>query len=582
MGNGEDFSGTARCCKIDILMSRYEFLENSYVVFLAYLLDYIKSITYYLSNMAKKTEYRKGNGCILYCRVSDASQVNKGHSIKEQEPMLRKFAKDNELITKKVFKDKAKSGTSMGNRDGLYSALAYASEHTDISVFIVQDTDRLARDEHGHFTIRAFLRKYGIKLMAMNQPYIGDSPEGRLMDTLLAGVNAFQSRITGRKVSQVLDRLAAKGKTTGPAPLGYINVNLGTEDNPNRTVQIDPTVGPIIKKAFEMYATGDYSITDITNHLTKKGVRSTQGNIIHRSSMANILANPYYKGKIVYKGKIIDGEHTELISDALFQQCKNMLAEHNQYAVRKRKPENHTKFFLRGFLRCGICGHRVTGSHVKGKNVDYYYCSVKKGEKGYHSNAGQIADIDSIESQIMEFFNLIELKSSIMEQVLSRAREILAETHTDVDREKETLQRQNISLEKQRQVLETKLLKGIINDDVYTRNHTRIEEELSENEIRIKQIGNKRQDNTVLFESLVRLANDLPKAYRKSAPEVKMMYLNIFWDYFEIKNKTISKAVPSKIVASMINDGLIKLKDKTHQQRVLISDVWLLGLDSNQ
>jgi len=53
------------------------------------------------------------------------------------------------------------------------------------------------------------------------------------------------------------------------------------------------------------------------------------------------------------------------------------------------------------------------------------------------------------------------------------------------------------------------------------------------------------------------------------------MYLNIFWEHFEMKDMAITKAVPSKIVASMVNDGLIKLKAKTPHQRVLIKLVWL-------
>lgn len=179
----------------------------------------------------------------------------------------------------------------------------YLKEDTTISYFIVQDTDRLARDEHDHFVIRDYLKRLGVRLISMNQPGINDSAEGQFMDTIIAGVNAFQSRMTGRKVSTIMERMAAQGKTTDPAPLGYINVNRGTEEKPIRVVEFHPQYAPLVKEAFELYGTSFYSIADIVRILTEKGLLTMKGNKLCSSTMAKILANPYYAGKIYYKGK---------------------------------------------------------------------------------------------------------------------------------------------------------------------------------------------------------------------------------------------------------------------------------------
>ena len=531
--------------------------------------------------MVKKIEYRSTNYAVGYGRVSDISQVLSGHSIVEQEPMLRKFAADKGLIMKKYFADKGKTGTTTAGRDELYAALDYLKEDTSISYFIVQDTDRLARDEQDHFAIRQYLRKLGVKLISINQPGINDSAEGQLLDTIMAGVNAFQSRMNGRKVSKMFDQMVEKGKTTRQAPLGYLNFNEGTEEMPKRTVILNPDTFRLVQEMFELYSGGNYSIADLVRIFNEKGLKSTRGNKLYDSTVANMLRNPYYIGKIYHKGKFYhNGLHPHLISDALFQKCQNVMQEHNQYAIRKRIPENHEKFYLRGFLKCGTCQSRITGSHIKDDNLDLYYCSRKEGSRSYHSNRGQFTAIATVERQVADFFSILELGEGVIEKVLERAKQILAETHGDVDRERLNLTKENTRLENQRQSLEVKLLDGVISDDTYKRQHIRLESDIAQNKLKIEQMSQKREVNVTVFESLVGLARNLSKAYQQSSPEVKMMYLSIFWDFFELKDRQISKAAPSKAVIAMVNEKLIKIRENAPNAGALINKLWLRRLEA--
>ena len=182
------------------------------------------------------------------------SQVLKGSSLKEQEPLLRKFAEREGYLVKKVFKDAGKTATKIVGRYDLYAALNYLKEDTSISAFIVQDTDRLARQENDHFAIRHYLKKLGVKLVSMNQPGINDSAEGQLLDTIMAGVNAFQSRMTGRKVSQVMERLAEQGNTVRQAPLGYMNLKYDDDGGKCLKVDFDPKAAPLVKEAAQKTA----------------------------------------------------------------------------------------------------------------------------------------------------------------------------------------------------------------------------------------------------------------------------------------------------------------------------------------
>lgn len=530
---------------------------------------------------------------ILYCRVSDQNQVDKGHSIKEQEPMLREFAASQGYKVLQVFTDKAKSATTTVGRDELDNMLEYvkhqklAKQDGATVALFVQDTDRLARDEVDHFGIRAFLKKHNVKLISKNQPGINESIEGQLQDTIMAGVNAFQSRMTGRKVSDMKERMVAQGKTTHKAPIGYINVNKGTHDMPKREVELDPTTYTKVRKIFENYATGSYTLQEVANKANEEGLVSKNGNPLQRSTVEHILKSPYYTGQLRYKGQLKPGIHPKLIDDVLFERCRQVLTEHGHYAIRKRVPENHAKFFLKPFLCCAICGYQITGEGATGRNkkkYDYYRCIRPKGDKKYHSNRGNCSDVLTIEAQIETLFSMFILGDSIIQEVLERAREILSETHGEIDAEKLRLDAQIKRLEKRRQNLETKWLDGefIQDDSVYHRNHKIIEDEIMAAQKRIAEISQDRKDNTKLFEGLVKLARNLPDAYTKTPPEVKKMYLTVFWDYFEIAKHEVTKAVPSKAVAALINEKLITLKDNTPQTQFLISRIWLPRLDSNQ
>ena len=531
----------------------------------------------------------------IYCRVSDPSQVQFGRSIQEQPEMLRAFAKEQGYSVLQIFSDEAKSGTSMVGREGLENAIILLTEKRkslgkDASLaLIVQDTDRFARNEEDHFAKRATLAKHGIVLISKNQPNISDdSAEGRFMDTVIAGVNAFQSRLTGRKVSNVKQRMVEQGLTTHRAPVGYKNINRGTHDSPERGyVELDAENAPKVRRMIEDYVTGAYSIQGLVEKYNEAGLRSANGNPLSRSSVEQILRNSYYAGKLKYKGEEHKGVHPTLIDEALFERCKAMLAQRNNFAVRKRKPENHAKFFLKGMLKCGTCGYSVTADATRGRNgdkYDYYHCGRLLHDPKHHSVKGECVSRDALEAEITSFFGLFILSEDIVTEVLERAKEVLAEMHGDTDVELKRVAKTIGKLEERRRVLETEYLDGHMKGNVafFQRNTEQIETELGQCRLRTLQLESSRQDAARLFSLLVRLARDLPQAYLDASPDVKKMYLKLFWDRFTLRRKEIEKAVPSEAVLALINEKLIELDDSTPEKMFLISKIWLPRLDSNQ
>jgi site-specific DNA recombinase len=57
---------------------------------------------------------------------------------------------------------------------------------------------------------------------------------------------------------------------------GAINTRERVEGREIRTVAIDPERAPLVRMAFDLYATGDYSISELRDRLDEAGLRSRQ------------------------------------------------------------------------------------------------------------------------------------------------------------------------------------------------------------------------------------------------------------------------------------------------------------------
>src|SRR5437667_261815 len=78
----------------------------------------------------------------------------------------------------------------------------------------------------------------------------------------------------GAEVIKGMTQKAKAGGTPAMAPLGYLNVRELVEGREVRTVAIDPERGPLIREAFELYATGEWTLRTLLDHLTERGLRS--------------------------------------------------------------------------------------------------------------------------------------------------------------------------------------------------------------------------------------------------------------------------------------------------------------------
>ena len=473
---------------------------------------------------------------LAYYRVSTEEQAVEGKSLETQKKLCHKWAQDNGYAIVEEYSDDGKSGTSL-NRPALKELLARCQEDKSISAVLVQDTDRLARNTLDHLTIKSLLQKTGVELISISQPMIDNSPEGNLVDTIIASVNAFQSQITGRKTSKVLEQKARMGWWPGgDPPLGYLNTQ-----NPNPTstldkkiIDIDPDKAPYMKRAFELYATGQYSAQFIADKLYDEGFRSKTNGKIHDSILIYYLQNPFYIGKMRWKNEIMPGKNPPLVSKNTFEICKEVMTAHNQNASRTRKHN----YLLRGFVFCYLCGRRLWAEkHIKksGAIYEFYYC--------IDCRRNTYVDKEELETQIERKFETIEISEEYVLEIIETAGQLLKEFRSGHQEEHSTITKRKAKLEAaMRETEDDRFVRHTISDDAFKRIYSRYETELKQLE---NQLGNLTDNYDQKVETLKKVFNyaiDIGTSYKEAEDTLKRFYLDLFWEGFDIDKGKIRKS----------------------------------------
>jgi site-specific DNA recombinase len=243
--------------------------------------------------------------------------------------------------------------------------------------------DRISRNKGDDTLIRKLMRK-GVDVRFVYANYDKTSSGALHMD--IDGMFAeHHSRVTAEKVRLATRDLRERGVVTYKAPLGYLN-QVNMEHKP-----FDPERAPIIKRLFELYATGDWSLADLVRFAHKQGLttiptrrRRTKMEMLAEENDAiriekvshpvtlngihNMLGNPFYTGRtFTSDNKYVQSiSHEALISDELFKKVQAVLKKKKVSAHYTEKLE----LPLRGLVRCADC-HRVYTPYLQ-KGIQYF------------------------------------------------------------------------------------------------------------------------------------------------------------------------------------------------------------------
>jgi len=508
-------------------------------------------------------------GCLIYTRVSTQRQAEEGYSLNQQEISCRKSARQKGYHVLKIYREEGASGTTMA-RPRFQELLSQCSSDKNVKAVFVIHTDRLARNTLEHLTIRTLFKRYKVELISVLQPMLDDSPEGGLMDVVLAGVNEFYSRDLGRKISKGMLQKAVEGAWPVQAPLGYRNVV--DPQNPKKTiVEIDPDRAIYIIQVFNRFKTGTYSVQRLIDELYKEGFRTKTGKRPPKSGMLNILKNIFYTGKMNYNDKIYQGKHKPLIDMETYSEVQKIISLHNKGADRTRK----YNFLLNGLLYCQTCGSRMSGEqHTKksGLIFKYYRCLRTKDKDKKCRRA--FLPMAEAEKLVELWLNGISLSKKFA-QNLKNALEIILASQKKIDQSMiKGVENRRQAIEKKMNRLEDYLLGGVIEEDRMTLKYNQLKKELKDITRELQQSKNPqyrltRED----IDEIINFVQNLKNIYVQLGEIKKKQLLKAFVSKIWIKDKKIIKINCTPTFQAIINQDLVRIRTEMWSLRDLIRTI---------
>jgi len=351
----------------------------------------------------------------VYARFSTDLQNEK--SADDQLALCRTYAASKGFQVVAAYDDKAKSGASTLNRDGLLAMLADAKAGK-FRAIIVEHLDRLSRDMADMATIKKQMDFLGVSLIEVH---------GGEANTLTVGMKAIVAEMfrhdNAKKVKRGMEGLIREGKSAGGRAYGY------RPDPANRGApQIVEEEAETVLRIFQEYHAGTSPKT-ICHALNGKGIAPPRGRLWAPSALigsddrgSGMLRNPIYKGVIVWNkvrmvkdpdtGKRVsrpnpksewhyaEAPELEIIPPALFDAVQAQLETRSTGTRKGIVGQRRPKRLLSGLIKCGACSSGMAVAGVDRSKRTRIRCSA-------HTNSRACPDpqtfyLDDVEAVVMD------------------------------------------------------------------------------------------------------------------------------------------------------------------------------------
>ena len=174
--------------------------------------------------------------------------------------------------------------------------LEYLKLHPEVRDILVEKTDRLYRNFKDYTSLDFEQLDLKIHLVKEGEILAKDSKSHQ---KFIHGIKVLMAKNYSDNLSEEVRKgqleKAVQGVMPGYVPLGYVNQLQG------HSIGVDPTVAPFIRKAFDLAATGNYSLSKLKRTLFNEGLRSRRAKgELGKQTMAQLLRNPFYYGDFLW------------------------------------------------------------------------------------------------------------------------------------------------------------------------------------------------------------------------------------------------------------------------------------------
>ncbi|MEO6520598.1 MAG: recombinase family protein [Mucilaginibacter sp.] len=318
----------------------------------------------------------------IYARKSTEGEDRQSLSISSQIEDISRLQTQQGLRVTETITDSASAKIPF-NRPA-YASMIKRIKKGEAGGIIVWKIDRLARNHLEWGELMHLLQTGVIKsIWTMHREYL--SSDSALLISLEASMATQFSVDLSEIVKRGLRKKVSLGQPPIIAPTGYLNTK--HNDHGSNSIIVDPKRWPLMRKAFDLMLTGQYTVGQVAAILNdgynfrSRSTKKRMGKPLATSVLYRSIIDPFYTGYFNYKGELHKGMYKPMITLEEFDTIQVILG-------RKEKPKPHKHdFAFTGFIRCGCCGCAITASRklkklqTTGEYKDYtfYHCTKRKG-----------------------------------------------------------------------------------------------------------------------------------------------------------------------------------------------------------
>ena len=308
---------------------------------------------------------------VILARVSTTEQEY-GKSLEAQIDEGLRYAARKGLEVIKEYR--LVESSTRGTRKEFHQMLNFVKAQKELPVAIIVHTvDRLQRRCNETVELTPLIDKGQIELHFITSNLViqknSSISEVMMWRMNVLGAETYIMQLK-ENTRRGLNKKIADGEWPTKAPVGYLNY----ADGNYRKIKVDDIRAPLIKQAFEMYATGLYSVEEVWRRMRKAGLTNTKGNPLDLNGMHKLIHNPFYYGEMRVNGVLKRHIYPPLIDRVLFERCQQISRGFKKTPFKYGGKE----FIFTGLIRCGCCGNRITPYTAKkpsGRKYTYLRCS---------------------------------------------------------------------------------------------------------------------------------------------------------------------------------------------------------------
>ncbi len=491
--------------------------------------------------------------CILFARVSSKDQEETGYSLPAQQNLLREYANRPELGLKTSNENEfAISESASGKKQReIFRNMIKSATDNNIKIIVCEKIDRLTRSMKDAVDVSNWLdgdderELHFIKEATVINKH---SPSHqKFIWNVKVSVAQFYTDNLSEEVRKGQQEKAKQGWLPSKPPVGYKTIG----DSGHKIHIIDENKAPLVIKMFELYATGNHSLKSITLLMEELGLRNDNSRPLVKSRVAELLVNPYYIGKFVWKDKLYEGKQKPLISEDLFNTVGEML---KSKTTPKSKKHN---FLFKGLFRCKECQGTITWEIQKG--IVYGHCN-------HYRNCSQKAWVKEVDvkPEVEKFIKELEIKNErIVEWIREALKSKYKEENEVYSHSVEELQLEKNRIQKMLDNLYDDKLSERIDLDTYNSKFEELKGKKTEVEVNINKYSTKADAFQKIGITLYELSQRSEAMYSKVLPEEKRELMRLVFEEmninegkvilkytkpFEILRDTIAKTNSSKVI----------------------------------